>query len=197
MKYVNNEYAEPLINLINVIKKYYPITVDKEATKYIGLIIQWDYKNRKAHIHMPGYLQKALIRFKHKTSDKIQNSPHPHVIPQYGAKTQSTTEEDVSPPLSKEETEYVQVVAGTLLYYARVVNTTILMALSLIAIEQANLTQETMSRVKQLLDYCATQEDAIITYNASKMILAIHSNAGYCNKKERTQPSRRTFFLIK
>jgi hypothetical protein len=53
----------------------------------IGLTIEWDYTNRKAHIHMPGYLQKALTRFKHKTPDKIQNSPHPHVIPQYGAKT--------------------------------------------------------------------------------------------------------------
>jgi hypothetical protein len=31
--------------------------VDNDATKYIGLTIEWDYKNRKAHIHMPGYLQ--------------------------------------------------------------------------------------------------------------------------------------------
>ena len=40
-----------------------------------------------------------------------------------------------------------------------------------------------MKKVKQLLDYCATQEEVIKTYNASKMILAIHSNAGYCNEK--------------
>jgi hypothetical protein len=42
---------------------------------------------------------------------------------------------------------------------------------------------KTMAMVKQLLDYCATQEEAIITYTASKMILCIHSNAGYANKK--------------
>ena len=83
----------------------------------------------------------------------------------------------------KEETKYVQAVAGTLLYYARAVDTTILMALSSFATKQANPTQERMKRVKQLLDYSATQEDAIITYNASKIILAIHSNARYCNKK--------------
>jgi hypothetical protein len=105
VKYVNNEDAE---HLINVIKKYYPMTVEKEATKYFGLTIEWDYKNCKAHIHMPGYIQEGLIRFKHKILDKIQNSPHPHVIPQYGAKTKYTKEEDVSPPLSKEETKYVQ-----------------------------------------------------------------------------------------
>jgi hypothetical protein len=42
-----------------------------------------------------------------------------------------------------------------------------------------------MEEVKQLLDYCASQEEAIITYNKSKMILVVHSNAGYCNKKKR------------
>ncbi len=70
-----------------------------------------------------------------------------------------------------------------LLYYARAVVTTILTVLSSIAIEQAEPTQDTMKKVKQLLDYCTTQEEVIITYNASKMILAVHSNAGYCNKK--------------
>ncbi len=117
------------------------------------------------------------------------------MIPQYRAKTQYAKEEDVSPPLSKEETKYVQAVAGTLLYYARAVDTTILTALSLIATKQANPTQETMKRVKHLLDYCATQEDAIITYNASKMILATHSNAGYCNKKNARSQAGGHFFL--
>ena len=37
---------------------------------------------------------------------------------------------------------------------------------------------------KQLLDYCASQEEAIIMYNASKMILAVHSDAGYANEKK-------------
>ena len=40
-----------------------------------------------------------------------------------------------------------------------------------------------MKKVKQLLDYCATQEDEIITYNASQMISAIHSDARYYNEK--------------
>jgi hypothetical protein len=74
VKYMNQEDAD---HLINAIRKYYPLTVDKEATKYIGLTIEWDYKNRKAHIHMPDYLQKAFTRFKHEALAKIQNSPHP------------------------------------------------------------------------------------------------------------------------
>ncbi len=118
--------------------------IDKEATEYIGLTIKWDYTNRKAHIHMQGYIQKALTRFKHQTTDKIQNSPHPNAILQCGAKTQYAKDKEISPKLSKEETKYIQAVEGTLLYYIRAVDTTILTTLSSFATEQAKPMQETM-----------------------------------------------------
>ena len=38
-----------------------------------------------------------------------------------------------------------------------------------------------MGREKQFLDYVATQEEPILTYSASKIILATHSYAGYLN----------------
>jgi hypothetical protein len=47
-------------HLIKSLKKCYQITVDKEATKYIELTIEWDYANGKVHTHMPGYLLKAM-----------------------------------------------------------------------------------------------------------------------------------------
>ena len=126
---------------------------------------------------------------------KIQNSPHPHVTPQYGVKTQYAAEEIDSPPLLKEETTYVQAVAGTLLYHVRAVDLTILTALSAIATKQAMPIQETMKKVKQLLDYCVTQEDAMITYNQSNMILAVHSNTGYANEKKSRSRAGGHFFL--
>ena len=187
--------AEDAQHLINAIQKDYNITVDWEAHKYIGLTVEWDYLNRKVHLHMSGYLNKALLRFKHEMPKTKQNSPHPHVAPQYGAKTQYVEKADTSPPLGKEETKFVQAVAGTLLYYARAVDATILPALSSIATEQAKPTERTKAKVKQLLDYCATQEDAIITYNASKMILAVHSDAGYCNEKNARSRAGGHFFL--
>jgi hypothetical protein len=67
--------------------------------------------------------------------------------------------------------------------------------LSSIATEQAKPTHETMKKVKQLLDYCPTQEESIITYNASKMILVVHSIAGYCNKKNARSRAGGHFFL--
>jgi hypothetical protein len=69
------------------------------------------------------------------------------------------------------------------------------MALSSIATEQAKPTQNTLKKVKQLLDYCATQDKAVITYNASKMILAAHSDAGSCNEKNARSRAGGHFFL--
>jgi hypothetical protein len=73
-------------HIINALKKIYTITVDKDAAKYIGLAIEWDYENRKVNMFMPGYLAKEMIRFKHETPNKIQNSPHCHIKIQYRAK---------------------------------------------------------------------------------------------------------------
>ncbi len=123
------------------------------------------------------------MQFKHKAPTKIQNSPHCHVEVKYGSKHQYVDNKEESPPLNKELTKYVQAVAGILLYYARAVDPTILPELSSLAIKQARPTMKTMEMVKQLLDYCATQGEAIITFLASKMIQCIHSNASYCKKR--------------
>jgi hypothetical protein len=145
---------------------------------------------------MPGYIQKALLRFKHQSpKTKKQNSPHPHVKPQCGGKPQYATNEDTSPPLTGKEAKYVRKVAGTLLYYARAVDSTIFPELSAIATKQANPTEKTRATIKQLLDYCATQDEAALAYNASKMILAAHSDAGYCNKKKLRSQAGGIFFL--
>ncbi len=40
-----------------------------------------------------------------------------------------------------------------------------------------------MQQTKQFLDYVALQEHPVLTYCASDMILAGHSNASYLNKK--------------
>ncbi len=44
-------------------------------------LLEKRYIKRQAHIHMPGYIDKALVRFNHEKATKIQNSPYPHVSP--------------------------------------------------------------------------------------------------------------------
>jgi hypothetical protein len=131
---------------------------------------------------MPGYAEDALVRFRHEQPKQKQNAPHEHTPPNYGGKTQYAKPEQPSRLLDKVEKTYVQAVTGTFLYYARSVDSTILTTLNTIATQQAAPTESTMEDIKQLLDYCASQEEAIVTYHASDMILAVHSDAGYLNE---------------
>ncbi len=94
-------------HLIEALKKDYMITVDWEATKYIGLTIKWDYKNGKVHTHKPGYLENTMTRLGHKKPDKVQNSPHPHRPTQYGAKVQYADDKDNSSPLNPAKTKHI------------------------------------------------------------------------------------------
>jgi hypothetical protein len=59
------------------------------------------------------------------------------------------------------------------------VDSTVLTTISAIALQSANSTKETLAHTNQLLDYLATQEDAVLTYNRSEMIMAVHSDASY------------------
>jgi hypothetical protein len=53
---------------------------------------------------------------------------------------------------------------------------------SSLASQQANPTEKTMELCKQFLDYMAMQEDAMLTYRASDMVLAIHSDTSYLSE---------------
>jgi hypothetical protein len=183
------------MHLISILKQFYEISEHWTGSKYIGITFDWDYANRRVHLSMPGYISKALQRFGHERPRRLQNSPHPHIAPTYGAKAQYVEPEVISAPVDKEGQKYIQAVTGTLLYYSRAVDPTMLVALNAIATQQAAPTQKTMERVKQLLDYCASQEEAIITYHASDMILAIHSDAGYLNESKARSRAGGHFFL--
>ena len=50
-------------------------------------------------------------------------------------------------------------------------------ALETLATQQASPTKNTMKKIKQFLDYAATHPDAVVTYHASDMVLARHSNS--------------------
>jgi len=49
----------------------------------------------------------------------------------------------------------------------------------------------------QLLDYLATQEEAIISYNASEYDSSSSQRCGICKQEKSTKPCRRTFLPIK
>ena len=127
VKYVGKEHAD---HLLQVFKENDEISEDWEGKKYIGLTFDWDYINRQGHVSMPGYVNMALIRFKHRTPKQKQDQPYQHVIPNYGAKTQYAVVPVGTTLLNKDGKKFVQQVAGNFLYYSRAMDSTMLVALS-------------------------------------------------------------------
>ena len=52
-----------------------------------------------------------------------------------------------------------------------------------------------MQQTQQLLDYIATQEESVLTFNASDMKLAAHSDASYLSKPKARSRAGGNFFL--
>ena len=104
---------------------------------------------------MPGYVDHALIRFKHGTPRRAQDKPYHYTVPTYGARQQFAEAPDGTALLDKENKKFVQQVKGTLLYYAKALDSTMLVALSELASEQAIPKKNTMKKVLLFLDYAA------------------------------------------
>ncbi len=192
VKYINKD---DVTHLLNILQKDYETDTDWEGTRYLGLTLDWDYKNRNVHLSMPGYIKKTLLRFGHKPPHKPQHQPHEHATPTFGATIQYAKAEDTTQPLSKDDKKYIQQVIGTLLYYGRAVDATILVALSSLASAQSSPTDDTMQRTRHLLDYVATHPDAIVSYAKSQMILGVHSDASYLSEPKGRSRAGGHFFL--
>ena len=74
-------------------------------------------------------------------------------------------------------------------------DSTLLTAISELATEQAKGTMYTMEKVTQLLNYCATNPEAVVRFTASDMILAIESDASYLSIPKARSRAAGFFFL--
>jgi hypothetical protein len=175
VQYVGKQHAE---HLRNALLQTYELTTDWTATVYSGMILKWDYKNQTCDISMPGYVSNVLSKFQHDDPKHPQHTPSRYAMPVYGAKTQYATK-DETPPLTAKQCLTIQKVTGSVLYYARAVDPTVLMPLNDIATEHTKVTEKTQAASNQILDYLATHPDPTIRYHASDMILHIHSDASY------------------
>jgi hypothetical protein len=175
VKYVGKQHAD---HLRKALLQSYELATDWEGKVYSGMSLKWDYKNRTCDISMPGYVYNVLRKFQHDAPKNPQHTPSIYVTLVYGAKTQYTTQ-DETPPLTAKQCLNIKKVTGSILYYPRAVDPTVLMPLNDIATEQTRATEKTQAATNQLLEYLATHPDATIRYHASDMILHIHSDDSY------------------
>jgi hypothetical protein len=182
-------------HLIAALRQSYDVSLDWTGSRYCGLTLEWDYENRTCDMSMPGYIERALQRFKHIPGPKVEHSPHPWQRPNYGAKTQFAAMPEQSPSLDAADKTRILEVLGTLLFYARAIDSTMLTAIGELATEQSQATQSTMEKLSQLLNYCAAHPDAVVRFTASDMILAVESDASYLSVVKGRSRAAGYFFL--
>ena len=144
---------------------------------------------------MPDYVKKALVKYSHITSSRPQHSPYQFTKPHYTSEPQWAEPLTSSPLLSTIEKKRLQRVIGTLLYYGKAIDNTILVPVGTLASQQSQATQSTYKSLSQLLDYLATYPDASIRYNASDMILWVHRDASYLSESHARSRSVAYFYL--
>jgi hypothetical protein len=189
--YIDKVYAE---HLLTALRSHYNIKADWSGTKFSGMDLMWDYTARTCQ----ATITEVRARYGHPTPTKPVHSPHLHREIIYGAKEQyATSDIDTTPPLNAAGIKWCQGVIGSLLFYARAVDNKLLMTISAIGASQASATESTLNEINKLLDYCTTYPSDGITYRASNMVLAAHSDASFLSESKSRSRAGGHIFLSK
>ena len=125
-------------HLIDVLSEVYKVTSDWTGKNFLGYHLDWNYEAGYVDISMPGYLNALLGRLQHVPKIYPQYSPHHYQPIVYGVKgtPQFATQPSTSPELSQADTRQLQSAVGSLLYYARALDCTMLPTLNQIGSEK-------------------------------------------------------------
>ena len=56
---VKHHSKEDLNHLLEILRKHYKCTIDKEGKNYLGLTLSWNYVDKYVDASMPGYIRAA------------------------------------------------------------------------------------------------------------------------------------------
>jgi len=191
---IKYKHEKDLQHLFTSLREKYTISVDPMGKNFCGFSLHWDYQNHHIDISMPSYIPNLLKQIQFSSTTK-EHAPHKYNIPAYGQKVQYAQTQDASQPLNKDEQHKIQQIVGSLLYYGRAVDPTILVALGSIASQQNKPTETTAAAVTKLLNYVATHPNAVIRYHRSDMILHVHSDASYLSEPQARSRAGGHFYL--
>jgi hypothetical protein len=177
--FVNKDNANHLISSNSTT---YKLNRGWTGNLYWVIMLTWDYVARTVDIAMPGYIKKKLQEYEDVAGNKRQTCPCSPESKKFGTEAQAPLPPDSSPRPNAKGIKLVQQIVGSILYYARAIDMTVLMALSLIVVEQTNATEKTMDQCIQLLDYLSGHLNAKVQFHASDMVLNIHLDALYLSE---------------
>ena len=172
--------AEHREHLLACLRAKYTITTG-DGSKYVGISFDWDYTStpRKVTLSMPNYIRKALACFG-VVPGPPTHSPGGYVHPVY-SRNQAPLPivVPVSPLLPPARVTRLQRIVGTFLYYARAIDSTMLLKVNEIASTISKATELDEQAAEEFMQYAATWPNAEIVYFASDMVLHVQSDGSY------------------
>jgi hypothetical protein len=160
-------------------EELYVVTTDWTGSLYLAIHMAWDYINHTIYIFMPGYTEKSLDPTPPLTTTTISSR-------MANASIRRTPPDDARPDdtviLSQAERTRIEEVIGALIFYGRVIDSTVLVALDTIAYKKIKGEQATAQAIAKLLNYASAHPDATVRYHTSGMCLHIHSGASHLSE---------------
>ena len=174
---------DDLKHFTDCLSELYHIKVHPECVSFLGFTIVYDRVARTISLSYPSYIPDLLTRLDIPNL-RTRKSPCVYVPPVFGSKEPQVAHADDSAPASKEELATLQIIIGSILYYARAVDATMLTAVCLLSSQQAAPTANTMRAAFRLLGYAKLHPNHCLVFKPSDMILRIHSDASYLNRNK-------------
>jgi hypothetical protein len=181
IKYTNEN---DMRHLVKTLQNKYSLTVDMSGSTYLGLQIEHDTTQKTITISLPGYVERALRSLDITRSNTPVNNPIKYTPPTYGTNLTQCVYVDTSPPLDITSAKRIQKIVGLFLYYARLIDSSMLVAVTKLASQQAAPTIETQIAADLLLQYAAWHPNAQVTFQKSTMQLEISSDASYLSESK-------------
>jgi hypothetical protein len=118
---------------------------------------------------MPSYIP-ALLHLHRLQGIRLPSSPSIYIPQNFGSSAPQMSPEDFSQPASTAQKLELQEVVGSLMYYARILDHTLLPAVTYLACFQAVPTIDTMAAMERLLGYCAKYPNPPLPYATYRVL---------------------------
>ena len=178
---VKYRYIDDFHRLVDCLALLYHVKAQPVATTFLGLTLNHNRLARTMTLSMPEYIP-ALLQLHRPHGVRPASSPSVYVPPQYGSSAPQMSPQDNSEPASSSQQKELREVIGSLMYYARILDHTLLPAVTYLACFQAAPTLDTMAAMERLLGYCAKHPNATQVISPSPMLLTVFSDASYLNR---------------
>jgi hypothetical protein len=172
---------ENLNELLRVLRLKWPTKVDLTGEKFIGMRIEWHYDADIPHFYldMPTTVPDALARFLPNGITKGARTPSQYVPPFKRGPPDLGATVDNTQPVSLEARQFIQQVVGVFLFYARMIDITMLPAVRAISEQQSSPAEKTLADTHQLLRYAYFHSNHRLRYETCDMVLHIQSDASH------------------